>query len=285
MKFILLLVYLLLVFIYSPIIYCQKVNNNSYLTTNYTIDFFRNIEIQKCYSNEECPHYSNGCYISTENFINKGIISNDNDIKNLIISKEDLIKNNIYGICLYYYYCPENINTNIPNGNCIVKNGIKNNSFSYLHSYDDNLNSYDIKPGFYKNNITRVEHCNEKSIKKKYCQRLNEIYCKDNNDCFSNNCNLDNYCLNSNDFYIYICTNNFNTNTNTNMNTDGIENYAGCKKMDHEYCNDNSECENNYSVEGYCINKDDYNTVHKYDKLKSNISELDPNIIVKWCQK
>jgi len=261
--------------LYLSISYCKEVfkkrditTNFTYLTTNYTIDFFRNnTKTQKCYSNEECPHYSNGCYISPEMFQSKGIISKSNYNRNTLnVTKEYLEKNNIYGICSYYQYCTENKNKTISNDNCIVKeyNG-KDEIPSYL-SDDRDLYSYNLKKNFHKNNVTKVDHCNEDSIENKYCDELIDISCKENINCITNNCNSNKKCVTSKDFTIYICTNNFGLTYDITANTNEIKVSAECKKMDNEYCNDSSECVENFSVNGYCLNKINYDDVHSNDK-------------------
>jgi len=246
----------LLLLLYFTITLCQEVHNEinkinsqlSYLTSNYTIDFIRNIKPQKCYSNNECPHYSNGCVISFEMFKDKNIPLEDNNIIENF-SKEDLIKNGIYGFCSYYYYCTENKDNTIQNNNCIVIETSETiDSTSYKTSLDVNLNYYNLKPGFVKNNITSPYHCNEDSIKNKFCEREN-YPCIENNNCLSKNCANDiHQCLNSEDFYVYYCENN-----------------NKCKKIDHEYCNTSSECYNNFSVNGYCLSKLVFDDIHRYD--------------------
>ena len=85
--------------------------------------------------------------------------------------------------------------------------------------------------------------------------------------------------MNSKDFYIYICTNGFDIHTENEYdvtgNTKEIENSAKCKKMNFEYCNDTSECERNYSINGYCLDKNFYDDAHRYDE-----SDRKLNIIV-----
>lgn len=152
---------------YVTIISCQnyyndinKRNNEPYyLTTNYTIDFVRNIQPQKCYTNNECPHYSNGCYISLEISKNKNITQEE---KNQI-SKEYLIKNNIYGICLYSYYCTENINKTISNNNCIVEywSNYTNNDFLSYTDIDNRLKGNPLKQEFSESAITEYGHINK----------------------------------------------------------------------------------------------------------------------------
>lgn len=159
----------------------------TYLTTNYTIDFFKNVKTQICYSNEDCPHYSSCCFISDKMFKNKGIKSDSYDSKTLNFTKEYLTKNNIYGICYYQYYCTENINNTTPNNKCIVieSSEEKVEPSSYKNEGDIDLGSFNLKEGFYKSNITKVYHCNEDSIENKYCPKFYDNSCKENMDCLS----------------------------------------------------------------------------------------------------
>jgi len=108
-----------------------------------------------------------------------------------------------------------------------------------------------------------------KSKKKQYCTKFYDTYCKENSDCLTNNCNTDNQCMDSKDFYIYDCSNldsGLKENNNSENEVKEIEGYYGCKKIDNEYCDDSSECVNNFSLDGYCFGEGYYDVIHRYDK-------------------
>jgi len=270
----------LLLLIYLTLALCQESNNELnkfslhpiHLTSNYTIDFIRNIKPQKCYSNNECPHYSNGCVISYEMIKDKSIPMEGNNIsKNL--SKEELINYGIYGICGYNYYCTENKDKTIPNNNCIVVESSETiDSTSYKIFNDRNLIGYNLKSGFVRNNITSTYHCNEDSIKNKYCGSEINTSCIKNNDCLSGKCGVDLQCLNSENFYVYHCENEFDSELEKNTNI--------CKKIDNEFCNDSSECSSNFSINGYCLNKIVYDDVHRYDKRDMILNVIGIGLII-----
>jgi len=106
---------------------------------------------------------------------------------------------------MYNYYCPENKDKNVPNGKCVVTEITgQSDSYFYKSRYDIDLERYSLKTEFNKNNIITIDHCNNDSIKSKYCDAIINTPCKSNNDCFSNSCNDNQYCLDSKDFYISI---------------------------------------------------------------------------------
>ncbi|OUM70065.1 hypothetical protein PIROE2DRAFT_56966 [Piromyces sp. E2] len=168
----------------------------SYLTTNYTLDFFKNLNPQLCYTDEDCPHYSSGCFIDQIVFKNKTIEGKDiNDY-----DRDYLIKNNIQGVCNYYYYCTENSNKSIPNGNCVVQyNKNSNNNDVKTRIYDtSNESGYPMKESFSISDIYHVNGCNKDSS----CN--NEFICSNNSNCYSNNCEK-NQCFVSTDHYVNLC--------------------------------------------------------------------------------
>ncbi|OUM61568.1 hypothetical protein PIROE2DRAFT_12387 [Piromyces sp. E2] len=240
----------LLLLTFSPLILCKNENsdiekfypNVSYLTTNYTIDFFRK-EIPpqiRCHSNKDCPHYSS------------------------------VKKKNIYGICVYNTYCTENKNKNKnknkngSNGSCVVienndSTTFTNDTLSYQTEYYK-LEGYSQRVGFNKTSIKTVSHCNRDSIKSNYCTTSSvsssNQFCLENSHCYSSNCQ-NNRCFNSNDFYIYNCKNGIDRITDTEIQT-----YTECKKIDHEYSDNASECVANYVVDGYCLPQSNDDSVH-----------------------
>lgn len=47
-----------------------------------------------------------------------------------------------------------------------------------------------------------------------------------------------------------------------------------CKKINHEYCTDSSECSRNFSKNGYCLSEVEYDNVHRYDKRDTFLNVL-----------
>jgi len=228
----------------------KRENSPTYLTSNYTIDFVRNIEIEKCYTNQECPHYSNGCYIPLDIF-NNTIFLNDG---NYLRDKDYLVNNNIFGYCTYSFICPEPKNNNGKNNyNCFVQfNGEEEDNSMFIYYLPIHSFEYPLKESFTKTNVTTPYFCSDKSIRNKHCIHDKEIKCDSNNNCLTNNCQ-ENKCLASDEYSIYECNSNVNKETIYN----GIIGHTVCKKVDQEMSNEPSECLSNYIVEGFCFNKDD----------------------------
>ncbi|ORX43249.1 hypothetical protein BCR36DRAFT_241656, partial [Piromyces finnis] len=223
-----------------------------YLTTNYTIDFIKNIKLQKCFSNLDCPHYSNGCYLPL-NIFNRTI--RNSNVETNLYDKDSLLNNNIYGYCLFSFLCPENEQQNNKDGNlnCYVTfNGKEeekefNNDFIYSNELLVNSLDYPLKKSFFKNNITSPYYCTNESLKYHYCPKKNEIHCLDNTNCLTQVCE-GNQCLKSNKFTMYNCKPRVTEET---LFTDTIGT-TECKKLNQELSQHPFECLSNFTYKNIC---------------------------------
>ncbi|ORX87822.1 hypothetical protein BCR32DRAFT_289126 [Anaeromyces robustus] len=176
----------------------------------------KNFQITKCETNEDCPEYSNGCYIP---------------------------EGNGTGLCNIYFICHNKENENCYilnekeyiNKSCIDNEELKFNLFGYNYLIE---NTQVFRYPYYKiTNETQenmiLTSCEKNNIINYKCK---SDFCFRNNDCYSKKCYLGN-CQTDNNYKSNICS-----LFAYQINNIDVNYTITCKYSKQEECNSSTQC-------------------------------------------